>query len=92
MGHRRLLSGIDRLFTFLRITPTLDYVAKYANVSLSGAEVASERESKFDSLKEHKIVSLCVTFCSASLENSVTKETRFFLSGAREGSTGIGFL
>lgn len=41
-------------------------------------EAVSEKKSKFDSLKEHKIVSLCVTFCSASLENSVTKRGEVF--------------
>lgn len=56
------------------------------------AELVSEKKSKFDSLKEHKIVSLCVTFCSASLENSVTKRGEFFCAPREKGSTGIGFL
>lgn len=47
------------------------------------AEVVSEKQSKFDSLKEHKIVSLCATFCSASLENSVTKRGEFFVHRER---------
>lgn len=89
-GHPR---GAFTLFApFNRIqwvTPFID--EGFDNALLSSKASLSEcRGSKFDSLKEHKIVSLCMTFCSASLENSVTKESSF-LRGERKDSTSIRF-
>lgn len=70
-----------------RVTPFID--EGFDNAPLS-SKVSLSECSKFDSLKEHKIVSLCLTFCSASLENSVTKESSF-LRAERKDSTSIRF-
>lgn len=65
------------LFNRIQVSYTL-YWPGFDNAPLSCKVSLSECwGSKFDSLKEHKIVSLCVTFCSTSLENSVTKESSF---------------
>ncbi len=64
-GHPRgaftLFAPFNRI---QRVTPFID--EGFDNAPLS-SKVSLSECSKFGSLKEHKIVSLCLTFCSASL-------------------------